>query len=126
MALDPVEQAIVAQSLIAAAQEMGVKLIRSAHSPIVREAEDCSAALLNADGAVVAQRVREDLQREKGDERLAWVLDVLEQLGGRQPLQERRQGREAGRQRLQVEDGAAVAVADAVRGRQAHHDGAAY
>lgn len=55
MALDPVEQAIVAQSLIAAAQEMGVKLIRSAHSPIVREAEDCSAALLNADGAVVAQ-----------------------------------------------------------------------
>ena len=55
MALDPVEQAIVAQSLIAAAQEMGVKLIRSAHSPIVREAEDCSAALLTADGAVVAQ-----------------------------------------------------------------------
>lgn len=54
-ALDPVEQAIVAQSLIAAAQEMGVKLIRSAHSPIVREAEDCSAALLTADGAVVAQ-----------------------------------------------------------------------
>lgn len=55
MALDPVEQAIVAQSLIAAAQEMGVKLIRSAHSPIVREAEDCSAALLSADGAVIAQ-----------------------------------------------------------------------
>lgn len=55
MALDPVEQAIIAQSLIAAAQEMGVKLIRSAHSPIVREAEDCSAALLTADGAVVAQ-----------------------------------------------------------------------
>ncbi|MGZ0190085.1 MAG: hydantoinase B/oxoprolinase family protein [Alphaproteobacteria bacterium] len=55
MALDPVEQAIVAQSLIAAAQEMGVKLIRSAHSPIVREAEDCSAALLTPDGAVVAQ-----------------------------------------------------------------------
>ena len=55
MALDPVEQAIVAQSIIAAAQEMGVKLIRSAHSPIVREAEDCSAALMTADGAVVAQ-----------------------------------------------------------------------
>jgi len=53
--LDPVEQAIIAQSLIAAAQEMGVKLIRSAHSPIVREAEDCSAALLTADGAIVAQ-----------------------------------------------------------------------
>ncbi len=55
MALDPLEQAVVAQSLIAAAQEMGVKLIRSAHSPIVREAEDCSAALMTADGNVVAQ-----------------------------------------------------------------------
>lgn len=53
--LDPVEQAIIAQSLIAAAQEMGVKLIRSAHSPIVREAEDCSAALMSADGDVIAQ-----------------------------------------------------------------------
>lgn len=48
-------QAIVTQALLAAAHEMGVKLIRSAHSPIVREAQDCSAAIINASGQVVAQ-----------------------------------------------------------------------
>ena len=37
------------------AHEMGAKLIRSAHSPIVREAQDCSAALLDRRGNVVAQ-----------------------------------------------------------------------
>ena len=50
-----VDQAIITQALIAAAHEMGVKLIRSAHSTIVREAEDCSSAILDAKGNVVAQ-----------------------------------------------------------------------
>lgn len=50
-----VDQAIITQALIAAAHEMGVKLIRSAHSTIVREAEDCSSAILDAHGNVVAQ-----------------------------------------------------------------------
>ncbi len=48
MALDPLEQAVIAQSLVAAAQEMGAKLIRSAHSPIVSDAEDCSASLITS------------------------------------------------------------------------------
>ncbi|MDP6342285.1 MAG: hydantoinase B/oxoprolinase family protein, partial [Alphaproteobacteria bacterium] len=39
----------------AAAREMGVKLVRSAYSPIVREASDCAAALLDRRGNVVAQ-----------------------------------------------------------------------
>jgi N-methylhydantoinase B len=34
---------------------MGVKLIRSAHSPVVREAQDCSAAIMDREGRVVAQ-----------------------------------------------------------------------
>ena len=55
MALDQVDQAIVSQALIAAAKEMGIKLVRSAYSPIVREANDCSAALLDTDGNVVSQ-----------------------------------------------------------------------
>ncbi|MDF1721397.1 MAG: hydantoinase B/oxoprolinase family protein [Minwuia sp.] len=50
-----VDQAIITQALIAAAHEMGMKLIRSAHSTIVREAEDCSSAILDAHGKVVAQ-----------------------------------------------------------------------
>ena len=55
MALDQVDQAIISQALIAAAKEMGIKLVRSAYSPIVREANDCSAALLDAEGNVVSQ-----------------------------------------------------------------------
>ena len=55
MSLDQVDQAIISQALIAAAKEMGIKLVRSAYSPIVREANDCSAALLDVDGNVVSQ-----------------------------------------------------------------------
>jgi N-methylhydantoinase B len=55
MTLSNVDLAIINRALIAAAHEMGTKLIRSAHSPIVREAQDCSAALLNRRGDVVAQ-----------------------------------------------------------------------
>lgn len=55
MELDPVEYAVLSQSLIAAAREMGVKLIRSAYSTILREARDGSAALLDAQGNTVAQ-----------------------------------------------------------------------
>ena len=55
MPLDPVDSAVIGQSLIAAAREMGAKLIRSAYSTIVREAQDASAALLDRDGNVVAQ-----------------------------------------------------------------------
>jgi N-methylhydantoinase B len=53
--LDPVEYAVLSQSLIAAAREMGAKLIRSAYSTILREARDGSAALLDARGGTVAQ-----------------------------------------------------------------------
>lgn len=53
--LSPVDRAVITQALVAATREMGAKLIRSAHSPIVREAADCSAALLDARGNVIAQ-----------------------------------------------------------------------
>lgn len=53
--LDPVDHAVISQALIAAAREMGVKLVRSAYSTIVREAQDASACLFDAAGNVVAQ-----------------------------------------------------------------------
>ena len=53
--LDPVDYAVITQGLIAAAREMGVKLIRSAYSTIIREAADASAALFDRHGNVVAQ-----------------------------------------------------------------------
>ena len=55
MIVTPVDQAVITRALIAAADEMGVKLIRSAHSPVVREAQDCSAAILDKFGRVIAQ-----------------------------------------------------------------------
>src|SRR5262245_20998676 len=53
--VDPADQAVISQALIAAAREMGAKLVRSAYSPVVREASDCAAALLDRHGNVVAQ-----------------------------------------------------------------------
>lgn len=55
MRVDIAEEAIISQMLIAAATEMGAKLMRSAFSPILREARDGSAALLDRKGQVVAQ-----------------------------------------------------------------------
>ena len=55
MKVSPVDQAVITQALVAAADEMGIKLIRSAHSPVVREAQDCSAAILDRAGRVVSQ-----------------------------------------------------------------------
>ena len=53
--LDPVDYAVISQGLIAAAREMGAKLVRSAYSTIIREAADASAALFDRYGNVVAQ-----------------------------------------------------------------------
>ena len=55
MILDPVDYAVISQALMAAGREMGVKLIRSSYSNIVREAQDASAALFDPHGNVVAQ-----------------------------------------------------------------------
>jgi N-methylhydantoinase B len=53
--LDPVDIAVVGQSLTAAAREMGAKLVRSAYSTVVREARDASAAIVDARGNTIAQ-----------------------------------------------------------------------
>jgi N-methylhydantoinase B len=46
---------ILSRALQSAADEMAENLIRSAFSAVVREARDCSTALLDAEGRVVAQ-----------------------------------------------------------------------
>jgi len=53
--LDPVDYAVISQGFIAAAREMGVKMVRSAYSTIIREAADASAALFDKYGNVIAQ-----------------------------------------------------------------------
>jgi N-methylhydantoinase B len=53
--LDPVELQIVTGALRAACAEMGVVLIRSAHSSNIKERRDASTALFDADGEMVMQ-----------------------------------------------------------------------
>jgi N-methylhydantoinase B len=52
---DPILLTILAKALQSASEEMAINLIRSAFSAVVREARDCSTALLDAKGRVVAQ-----------------------------------------------------------------------
>jgi N-methylhydantoinase B len=53
--LNPVDQAVISQALLSAAREMGIKLYRSAYSPIVRDGKDASTGILDAEGNAVAQ-----------------------------------------------------------------------
>ena len=55
MSVNPIDYAVISQALIAAAREMGAKLIRSAYSTILREARDGSAGLMDRHGNTVAQ-----------------------------------------------------------------------
>ncbi|HWG08765.1 MAG TPA: hydantoinase B/oxoprolinase family protein [Solirubrobacteraceae bacterium] len=54
-ALDPIELQVVAGALRAACGEMGVALIRSAHSSNIKERRDASTALFDADAQMVMQ-----------------------------------------------------------------------
>lgn len=60
--LKPLDFAIISQAIVSIAREMGAKLIRSAFSTIVREAQDCSAAILDRHGNLVAQAAGNPMQ----------------------------------------------------------------
>ncbi len=53
--LDPVTLSVLASALSGAAEEMGAVLIRGAYSSNIKERHDCSAALFDAEGRMVAQ-----------------------------------------------------------------------
>ncbi|HEY7666024.1 MAG TPA: hydantoinase B/oxoprolinase family protein [Xanthobacteraceae bacterium] len=57
MPIDAIELEVVKASLSGIVQEMQNSLFRTGFSTIVRESQDASCALMNADGAVVAQHV---------------------------------------------------------------------
>jgi N-methylhydantoinase B/oxoprolinase/acetone carboxylase alpha subunit len=54
---DPITQEIVGNALASIADEMATTIFRTAHSTVVRDGMDFSAALCNADGETVAQAV---------------------------------------------------------------------
>jgi N-methylhydantoinase B len=55
VSLDPIELQVLTGALRAACEEMGAALIRSAHSPNIKERRDCSTALFDARGQMVMQ-----------------------------------------------------------------------
>jgi len=55
MSLDPIELQVLTGGLRAACEEMGVVLIRSAHSSNIKERRDASTGLFDADGQMVMQ-----------------------------------------------------------------------
>ncbi len=57
--VDPIKAEVVARFLLATAEEMGATLMRTAFSPNIKERADCSTAIFDARGEVIAlaQRV---------------------------------------------------------------------
>lgn len=53
--VDPITVEVVRHSLSSAAEEMGETLLRTAYSSVIREARDCSTALFDDEGNLVAQ-----------------------------------------------------------------------
>ncbi|MFB1064984.1 hydantoinase B/oxoprolinase family protein [Natrinema sp. H-ect4] len=53
--IDPVTLEVVRNQLESVAEEMGQTLIRGAYSPNIKERRDCSTALFDADGRLIAQ-----------------------------------------------------------------------
>jgi len=55
MTVDPFTVEVIRNALTAIAEEMSLVVMRSARSPLLREAGDLSSALTDADGALIAQ-----------------------------------------------------------------------
>ena len=55
MSLDPITLSVLRSALAGIAEEMGTVLVRSAYSSNIKERRDCSAALFDAAGRMVAQ-----------------------------------------------------------------------
>ncbi len=55
MALDAIELEVLRNKLVGIAEEMGDVLIHAAYSPNIKERQDCSTALFDAEGRMIAQ-----------------------------------------------------------------------
>ncbi|MGN8218692.1 hydantoinase B/oxoprolinase family protein [Halococcus morrhuae DSM 1307] len=74
-ALDAVTLEIIRNQLEGVAEEMGEVLITSAYSPNIKERRDCSTALFDADGRLVAQAEHIPVHLGAMPEAVATVLD---------------------------------------------------
>lgn len=83
--LDPITTEIIARHVIATAEEMGVVLMRTAFSPNIKERHDCSTAVFDAKGNVVAQAEHVPIH-------LGSMIGAIDSIRQRFPMQEIRPG----------------------------------
>lgn len=83
--LDPVTTEVIGRHVLAAAEEMGVTLMRTAFSPNIKERNDFSTAVFNAKGEVVAQAEHVPIH-------LGSMIGAIESLQQRFPEQDIRPG----------------------------------
>ncbi|MGO9489449.1 MAG: hydantoinase B/oxoprolinase family protein [Solirubrobacteraceae bacterium] len=79
--LDPIELQVLTGALRAACSEMGVVLIRSAHSSNIKERRDASTGLFDADGQMVMQAEHIPVHLGAMPAAVAAVLDRQQQPG---------------------------------------------
>ncbi|MFI5037157.1 MAG: hydantoinase B/oxoprolinase family protein [Solirubrobacterales bacterium] len=80
-ALDPIELQVLTGALRAACEEMGVALIRSAHSSNIKERRDASTAIFDADGEMVMQAEHIPVHLGSMPAAVAAVLDEEHSVG---------------------------------------------
>ena len=83
--LDPVTTEVIGRHVLAAAEEMGVTLMRTAFSPNIKERNDFSTAIFNARGEVVAQAEHVPIH-------LGSMIGAIESLQQRFPVNEIKPG----------------------------------
>ena len=76
MQADPILTEVVARSLTLASEEMGATLIALSFSPNIKERWDCSSAIFDATGNVIAQANRVPLH-------LGSMIGAVETTGAR-------------------------------------------
>ena len=59
--VDPVTLEVVRNGLASVAEEMSANLVRTSYSPNIKEREDCSSAVFDADGRMLAQADRKSV-----------------------------------------------------------------
>jgi N-methylhydantoinase B len=84
-AIDPITTEVIGNLLMAAAEEMGATLIKAAYSPNIKGRADCSTAVFDRHGQVVAQAHRIPIH-------LGSMLGLLEEVLKRFPLTAMRPG----------------------------------
>src|SRR3972149_212772 len=78
--VDPIRAEVVARFLLAAAEEMGATLMRTAFSPNIKERADCSTAIFDAQGQVIALAQRVPIH-------LGSMVGAIDEILKRYPLQ---------------------------------------